>query len=190
MEHPAPLQLFLQRMAKESPSVIQQTHDTECKVKTDVAWIPGWVLRLASRWVSHFRFWIGVSRPASNRYRIRKKKLTLLGFLGGSSQICFYMSFRFEILDRSFQTDITPIQKPKHNLLFENSHLSYGMWRGARLRPIWNRYETETKCYLSCVGNLYTPDTWNAQPRWSFSYREWPKSPHLLYSKITIQNAT
>ena len=67
----------------------------------------------------------------------------------------------------------------------QNPHLSYGMWQGARLRPIWNRYETETNCYLSCVGTLYTPAAWNTHPRSNFS-TALPKSPHLSYSKVTI----
>ena len=75
------------------------------------------VLRLASIWVSDVRFCIGVSRPISNRYRIQKKRRMLPGFLGGSSQICFYMSFGCEILDRSLQTDIKPKQNPKQKLL-------------------------------------------------------------------------
>jgi len=141
------------------------------------------VLRLASIWVLDVRFWIGVSRPISNRYRIQKKRRMLPGFPGGSSQICFYMSFGCEILDRSLQTDIKPIQNPKQKLLFENPHLSYGMWQGARLRPIWNRYETETKCYLSCVGNLYTPDTWNAQPRKAFPTENGQRVPICYTAK-------
>ena len=34
---------------------------------------------------------------------------------------------------------------------FENPHLSYGMWQGARLRPIQNRQQSVMKSYLSCV---------------------------------------
>ena len=55
MKRPAPLKLFLQRMAKESPSVIQQNHDTECKVKIGVAWIFGWVF--SDLLLYEFRMW-------------------------------------------------------------------------------------------------------------------------------------
>ena len=87
--------------------------------KIVVIWITGWQgsTRLSGMTLDSV-FWKGVSRPISNRYRIESKNSCCLDYwVAGSSQTFFYMSFGCEILDRSFHTDIKPIQNPKQKLL-------------------------------------------------------------------------
>ena len=158
MKHPAPLKLFLQRMAKESPSVIQQNHDTECKVKTDVAWIPGWELSDLLLWVSDLRFWIGASRPISNRYRIQSKNCCCLDswVAGTYPTVCYDLQIQFsgkEFPDR-YQTDT------ESNAKMDFAWIT-GCARALRLafmtfrfdvldrsfRPIPNRYRIQNKSY-------------------------------------------
>ena len=63
--------LKIQFSGKEFPDRYQT--DTKFKVKTHVAWIPGWELSDSLLWVSDLRFCIGSFRPISNRYRIQSK---------------------------------------------------------------------------------------------------------------------
>ena len=73
--------------------------DTEFKVKTHVAWITGWVLLDLLLWVSDLRFWIGASRPISNRQGIQSKHCCCLDYwaAGNDQTLCYDLQILFKV---------------------------------------------------------------------------------------------